>query len=181
MSSASDKFETLETMVAKIRRSGKITDDLIPHGYNRIKIARIINGECVLVSENTNARTNSGALWQASVMGSTAGTPANFIALSGTVLSPAMGDTTLPGEITTNGLARVQATYQNYIAPSILSGSASYDLAVTFTCTANGILVSSAATFNVISGGSLFTEANLSPALTLNNGDQIVLVWTITI
>lgn len=62
-----------------------------------------------------NMRTSAGTTWQSQLMGDTS-TPTvnaqcNYLALTNTAITPAEADTTLSGEITTNGLARAQGTY----------------------------------------------------------------------
>lgn len=65
--------------------------------------------------DGCNLRTTAGINWQGALMGQTT-TPSvnaqcNYIALTNTAITPAMADTTLSGEIVTNGLSRTQATY----------------------------------------------------------------------
>ena len=127
-----------------------------------------------------NARVDSGANQQAVLMGSAAGTPFKYLALSTTSLTIAKGDTTLSGEITTNGLGRVAATYGSYVAPSTLGGSASFQLTNTFTASGTST-VNSCALFDAISVGHMFSEINLSSAATLNSGDTLVLTYTINL
>lgn len=130
-----------------------------------------------------NSRVNAGSLAQALLMGSAAGTPFNYLALSTAILTPAAGDTTLASEITSGtntGLVRVAATYGGYTAPGSLGGSASYTLTHSFTSAAS-TTVQSAALFNASSGGSLFVESNLSSSATLANGDVLNITWQINI
>lgn len=181
-------------MFEEIKKSARILGDvlagkamvetLIPKARNYVKLELVrADGTRSMLADGYNSRVNAGALWQATLMGSAAGTPANFVALSTTVLAPAAADTTLTGEILSGanaGLARVVGTYQNYTAPASLGGSASYQITKTFTSSGSAT-VNSAALFNATTAGSLFVEANLSPAATLASGDQLVLTWTINI
>lgn len=156
---------------------------LLPKCRNKVTAEIIRVDGTVEVITGFNSRVNAGATWQASLMGSAAGTPANYLALSSTVLTPAAGDTTLSGEITSGtntGLVRVLATYGGYTAPGSLGGSASYTLTHSFTSAAS-TTVNSAALFNASSGGSLFVESNLSSAATLSNGDVLNITWQINI
>jgi hypothetical protein len=127
-----------------------------------------------------NARVNAGALGQAVLMGSAAGTPFAYLALSSASLTIALGDTTLASEITTNGLVRVLATYGSYVAPTTLGGSASFQLTKTFTATGTST-VNSCALFNAVTVGTMFSEINLTSAATLNSGDTLALSYTINI
>jgi hypothetical protein len=183
-------------MLEKIKKVGQILGDvmsgkdlgIVENLCNALPrnlvTAKVIRADGTLVSmHGFNTRENAGALWQAQVMGSAAGTPANYMALSANVLTTATGDTTLSGEITSgtnSGLARAQGTYQGYNAPTSQGGTANYQITHTFTSAAS-TTVNSAAMFNASSGGSLFVEANLSPAATLATGDQLVLTWTVNI
>lgn len=178
-----EKFKTNCKIAVEVLRGRAMPETLIPRKRNHVEIEIIrVDGTHEKV-EGWNSRVNAGALWQADVMGSAAGAPALYIALSSAVLTPAAGDTTLASEITSGvntGLVRTAGTFQNYTAPGSLGGAASYQITNTFTSAAS-TTVNSAALFNASSVGSLFVEANLSPAATLANGDQLVLVWTINI
>jgi hypothetical protein len=130
-----------------------------------------------------NARVNSGAQQQAVIMGSAAGTAFNYLALSTNSLTIAMGDTTLSGEITSGsnaGLARTQASYGTYVAPTALGGSASFQLTHTFTAT-NAATVQSCALFDASSAGHMFSEINFSASATLNAGDSLAVTYTLNI
>lgn len=179
-----DFLKTTMRIGADVIRGRAFAETLVPKNRNYVKIEKIAaDGTRTILSDGYNSRVNAGALWQAGVMGSASGNPANYIALSTATLSPAAGDTTLSGEITSGvnaGLARTQGTYQNYTAPSTLGGSASYQITNTFTSSGTAT-VNSAALFTASSGGSLFVEANLSPAATLASGDMLILTWTVNI
>jgi len=177
-------LKTSSDMSAQITRGRVAAEDVTAKDRNHVLIEILrADGSREFLAEGFNARTNSGANWQASIMGSASGNPANYVALSGTVLTPAATDTTLSGEITSGtnaGLARALGTYQNYTAPSMLGGAASYQITHTFTSSGT-TTVNSAALFDASTGGNLFVEANLSPAATLASGDSIALTWTVNI
>lgn len=151
-------------------------------------------GECAMhgldlsrisaIEPSFNSRVDAGASWQAGVMGSAAGVPSAYIALSTATLTPAKGDTTLASEIvsgTNAGLARALATYQSYTVPSALNAAASYQEYKLFTTSAAATVVS-AAQFTASSGGSLFVEANLATSATLGAAnDQLAITWTVNI
>lgn len=172
-------------IAADVVRGRSHVETLIPKNRNYVRIERVAaDGTRTLLLDGYNTRTDVGALWQAGIMGSTSGNPANYIALStSTGASFAKTDTTLSGEITSGtnaGLSRAQGTYQSYTAPSSFGGSASYQITKTFTSSGTAT-VNSAALFDAASAGNLFVEASLSPAATLASGDQIILTWTINI
>jgi len=179
-----EKLKTFLSVAYDVIRGRALVETLHPRKRNKVRLEIIrADGTRELLSAGCNSRVNSGANWQASLMGSAAGTPANYMALSTATLSPALTDTSLTGEITSGtnaGLARTQATYQNYTAPTTLGGPASYQLQHTFTSSATAT-VNSAALFNASSSGTMFVEANLSPSATLASGDQIVLTWSVQI
>lgn len=133
-----------------------------------------------------NSRVDAGAALVSSlVSGSTLGSltsPAapKYIGLSTSALTPAKTDTTLSGETSATGLARVAGTIGSYTAPSVLDGGASYVVSHTFTNTSGAaVTIQSAALFDAASGGNMLVEANLSSSVTLQNNDQLILQWTV--
>lgn len=83
--------------------------------------------------DGENLRTSAGTNWQADIMADTS-TPSvnsqcNYLAVTNTGITPAVADTTLSGEISTNGLSRAQGTYAN--ASTTLSVPAAPTTAVT--------------------------------------------------
>jgi hypothetical protein len=180
MSIEPENFTTEDGVGAKVSYNRLAAETLIPHKRNEV-IAEIrrANGSSELI-RGWNSRVSAGASWQAQLMGSAAGTPANYIALSSTTLTAANGDTTLSGELTSAGMSRALGTYGGYTAPSSLGAAASYTISKTFTATAT-VTVNSAALFNASSAGSMFVEANLSTSATLASGDTVTITWTINI
>lgn len=155
-------------------------------GFNRIDaVLTRANGK-IERTHSYNSRTNSGAALCASLLAGTdlgsitsPGAPIN-LAVSSTTLTPADTDTTLSGEITTNGFARAAATPGSYTAPTTLDGAASFTLSHTFTATGSET-INSAALFDALSGGNLYVEGNLSSAATPASGDTLALTWTINL
>jgi hypothetical protein len=74
-----------------------------------------ICGEIFYEYTGLNLRTSAGTTWQSEIMGKvstpTVNAQCNYIALTNTAITPAEADTTLSGEISSNGLQRLQATY----------------------------------------------------------------------
>lgn len=60
-----------------------------------------------------NLRTSAGTTWQYNQMAGTTAAVGTYIGLTNTAITPAEADTTLSGEIATNGLARANATPTN--------------------------------------------------------------------
>ena len=153
-------------------------------GFNRIDaIVTRANGKQE-TSHSYNSRTNSGAALTASLIsgttlgGLTSPLAAKYIACSPTTLTPAAGDTTLSGELSSNGFTRALATAGTYTAPVSLDGGASYVLTKTFTATGVQTVVS-VAIFDAASTGNLFVEGNLSSSASLAINDTLQINWTI--
>jgi hypothetical protein len=129
-----------------------------------------------------NARVNAGASAIAQLIGSTAGTPFNYVALTSDSGAVVATDTTCPSEYNnTNGLGRKLATYGGYAAPASLGASASYTLTTSWTSSANAQNINKICAFNASSAGTLGFETILGATVTLNNGDTGNLTWTFNI
>ena len=104
--------------------------------------------------------------------------PASWMALSANVFAPATGDTTLVGELTTNGFLRAVGTYAHTATAS------TYTLVHLWTCTGGSTTITNEAQFgaaNVTAGGVMpFESAEPSPP-TLINGDTLTNTVTVTI
>lgn len=90
--------------------------------------ARHADGTVFYNYDGLNLRTSAGTTWQSQLMGDTS-TPAvnaqcNYLALTNTAVTPAEADTTLSGEIATNGLSRAQATYTDASTTLAVPGAA---------------------------------------------------------
>lgn len=120
-----------------------------------------------------NLRTTVGGDWQASVMGNTSAPPAtcNYIAVSNDAGAPAVGDTTLAGEIVSNGLQRQIGTYAH--VPS----TASYTITKLFSATGNQSSQKTAL-FNASSSGTMCFE-NTYSGVSVTNGDTLTVTWTV--
>jgi hypothetical protein len=176
-----EQFKTCAEIGINVLRGRAFADTLVPKKRNAITaVISRADGSIDKLPVSFNSRVDAGANWQAGIMGSATANPANYIALSSVVLTPAKADTTLASEIVANGCARALATYQNYTAPSALGGAASYQLTKTFTAT-GAQTVNSAAIFNASSAGVLFVEANLASPATLASGDSLTVSWSINL
>jgi hypothetical protein len=98
---------------------------------------------------------------------------ANFIAVSSNTVAPAASDTTLAGEITTNGLGRAQAT------PAHSAGTNTTTIEITFTASGAHSNVQKTAIFNASTSGTM-PHVNTFTATTLASGDELRVTWTIT-
>lgn len=129
-------------------------------------------GRELLEYDGENLATSAGVDANSSQMANTAAQAAscNYVALTNTAITPAVADTTLSGEISSNGLSRAQGTYANASAalgtpptPGSLAivgstGSVTHHYWV-FSCTFQGCTaVGSSAT--IATGPTTLTTAN---------------------
>ena len=153
-------------------------DNMNIRGYvTVIKNAGKSNEEIICMNK-PNLLTNAGRDWMhAQVYTNTAaGTRgAGFIALTSDTGAPAATDTTLTGEITTNGLARADATTKTHS-----SGTNSTTIQHTFTASGTHTAVQKAALFNAASSGYMAHENTFTP-VTLQSSDTLQVTWTVTL
>ena len=148
---------------------------------------RDANGNLKSTHEGWNSRIDAGAAWQASLMGSAAGTPANYMALAASAITITKTDTFIgsnasaANEITANGCARALGTYAYAGVPASTGAATSYTITKVFTCATASQTVAAVALFNASSGGTLFVDANLAPSASLAVGDTLNVVYTVNI
>jgi hypothetical protein len=141
--------------------------------------AAIANYFGCVQGEPTGLVTNAGRDAHHAQMFSTSTQPAamNYMAISTSTGSAfAATDTTLASEITTNGLARAQATYAH------TAGTNTTTLTHTWTYSSTGsVVIASMGTFNASSSGTLGEEDALSSSVTVSNsGDTCTVTFTFT-
>lgn len=126
--------------------------------------------------------TNAGIDFIATqISGTSAATPAKYVAQTASTITPAAADTTLTGEITTasGGLIRAAGTYAH------TTGASTYTVTITFTANSSDSLpvtVKAVAVFTAASTGTMVYEDNLSASITYNaSGDQGVVTVTVTL
>lgn len=154
--------------------SNVTTDSFPVHGYVTVSVLR--DGQEIYHHEDHNLITNAGKDFISAQIGSTApgANGANYIALSTTDVTPAGGDTTLAGEITTGGLERAQGTYAH------TNGQSTYTITKTFTASATHTNVRSAGLFTAASSGTMLAINEFTP-VSLASGDQLTITWTVTL
>ena len=114
----------------------------------------------------TTAQRTSGGL---------SGTGFNYIALSNDGTAPAAGDTSLTGELSGDGLDRVQGTV------TLPTGSGTITTVENeFTFSGSSQAVQKTALFDDSSGGKMAHEILFSQR-TLSNGDTLTLTFSITL
>jgi hypothetical protein len=142
----------------------------LPHWVH--VVARHPDGTIFLDVTGHNLRTNAGINWQYGQMAGGTAAVCTYIALTNTAITPAATDTSLSGEITTNGLARALGT------PTHTSNATSFTLANTFTATGTQA-AQAAAILNASSSGTMCFENTFTQA-SLASGDTLTVTWTIT-
>jgi hypothetical protein len=102
---------------------------------------------------------------------------ASYIASTESTITPAVGDTTLTGEITTNGLARADAVATGTVTHT--AGTNSTTVEKTFTATGAFTSVLASALFNAASAGTMPHIANFATGSgTLATNDTLKITWT---
>jgi hypothetical protein len=103
---------------------------------------------------------------------------ARYIALTTDTGGPAVGDTTLTTELTTNGLARALATFAH------TPGATTFTLAKTFAATGTQANIHKAGLFTsgtLASAGVDVANTNLNADASVANGDSLAVTWTWTL
>ncbi len=175
---ARDVIPMTNKLIAARHLSRDVADVLCHHGVLEAQIIRA-NGRHEKTIFGFNARVNAGAAAQAGDLYGTQTAIFAYFACSPTTLTPAMGDTSLSGEITSGGFVRALAAYA-YTAPSSLGGT--YVATFTKTFTGSGAwTVNSIALFNQLAiGGTMFSEINLTSTASGASGDSLALTYTVT-
>jgi hypothetical protein len=158
--------ETQSSSSVRILQEGRSG---LPH-YVHV-VARHPDGTIFYDHTFSNLRTNAGATWQEGQMAGTTAAVCTYIALSNSAITPNATDTSLAGEITTNGLARTLGTV------SYTAGASSYTVSNKFTATATQA-AQAAALLNAASGGTECFE-NTFTQVSLNANDTVTVTWTI--
>jgi hypothetical protein len=143
----------------------------------------VVLGILLVASTRLQLRYNNGATWQAGIMGSPSsnGTgnyaPAVYMGISSDSTAPAVGDTTLVGEVTSGALVRALCTY------AYTTAATSYTESKVFTSDQT-ITIYKCALFTASSGGSpifgsLLTAGGVNSPKSLYSGDQVGITETV--
>ena len=173
-----EQLDSNSTLNSNLTKNKSMEDSMNIRGYvTVIKNAGKSNEEIICMNK-PNLLTNSGRDWMhAQVYTNTsAGTRgAGYIALTTNTGAPAATDTTLTGEITTNGLARADASTKTHS-----SGTNSTTIQHTFTASGTHTAVQKAALFNAASSGYM-AHVNTFTPVTLQSSDTLQVTWTVTL
>lgn len=144
---------------------------------DRVLVQVIRDGRVIFEQETHNLKTLVGADFFAAQMGGAGGTTtARYMSVSTDATAPAVGDTTMAGELTTNGFTRATA---NYTYSSCGGYPCSYTLDFTWTATATVNNVQKGGVWNASSSGNVILEVAFTPQ-NLVNTDQLKVIWTVT-
>ncbi len=173
-----EQLDSNSTLNSNLTKNKGMEDNMNIRGYvTVIKNVGKPNEEIICMNK-PNLLTNSGRDWMhAQVYTNTsAGTRgAGYIGLTTNTDSPAATDTTLTGEITTNGLARADASTKTHS-----SGTNSTTIQHTFTASGTHTAVQKAALFNAASSGYM-AHVNTFTPVTLQSSDTLQVTWTVTL
>lgn len=177
-----DKFKLSESWVARVT-SNRVIDE--PWGVKGTMTVIKNKGradEQVICKSKPNLVTNVGRdrihnlAYTLSGLTSETGDTFHYIGLSANTTAPAASDTSLAGEITTNGLARVEASSHTHA-----TGTNTTTIQNTFTATGTHTGVQKAGLWNGTGGSAVLGHANTFTSVNLANNDTLTIVWTITL
>ena len=156
-----------------------IKDNAVVKGYVTIIKNEGKKDEQIICKDKPNLLTNDGrdyAIAQFYTNTTAGGVGMNFIALTSDSSGADATDTTLPSEITTNGLERALATTISHS-----TGTNSTTLNKIFTASGTHTAVQMSGTFNQLAvGGTIGHEATFV-AVTLSSSDTLSVTWTLTL
>ena len=165
--------------IIKATRKSMMKDNSIIKGFVTIIKNEGKKDEQIICKNKPNLLTNGGrdyAIAQFYTNTSAGGVGMNFIALTSDSTGADATDTTLPSEITTNGLERLLATTISHS-----TGTNSTTLNKVFTASGTHTAVQMSGTFNQLAvGGILAHEAVFTP-VTLASSDTLSVTWTLTL
>ncbi len=169
--------EITKVIIKKIRN---LDENNLVKGYVTITKNKGKSDEVIIQKDTPNLLTTSGRdfFHAQDYTNTSAGTKGgNAIALSVDATNPAAGDTTLVGEITADGLTRVQAsTISHGVGTNVTT------LENTFTATAPFVNLHKSGLFNQNTIGGQMTHASeFTSDVTLAIGDTITVTWTLTL
>lgn len=154
-----------------------VVSELVALGKNPVLTTITRVDGSVERSISTNLLTNAGRDFVAAQLAGAASATAvaKWIALSSDAGAPSAANTTLAGEISTNGLARKEATYAH------TGGTNTYTLTAEWTASGTQNNIQKAGVFTAVSAGTMVFETALASAKSVTSGDTLTVVWTCTI
>src|SRR5512134_1188434 len=163
-------------------RQRRVEDSVSPkgiRGYVTVQVYRHLTGQWETIDEyHPNLLTTDGRdfFHQQVYINNTAGTRgANYLAVTADAGAPAAGDTTLTGEITTNGLARADSTTKTH-GDNTNSSTIEHE----WTATGTHNSVQKCGLFNAAAAGIMTHEGTFTPA-SLISGDKLKVTYTLNL
>jgi hypothetical protein len=101
---------------------------------------------------------------------------AGYVALTTNTTGPAAGDTTLSGELASNGFSRADATTKTHT-----NDTNSTTIEHTFTASGTVNAIHKSAIFNASSNGDMPHIANFGTDASLISGDTLKVTWTLNL
>ena len=151
-----------------------VNEDMKIKGLVTVEIVRVDGTREILAENKPNLLTNSGRDWIHGQVYNTGTTnQAKYIGLTTDAGAANAADTTLTGEISTNGLTRVAGT------PSHSGGTNTTTITAAFTAAGSFTAVQKTALFTQVSGGTMVHE-NTFTSVNMQSGDVLNVTWTIT-
>lgn len=132
-------------------------------------------GTVVQEGDTHNMRTSAGTTWQYNQMAGTTAAVGTYIAVTNSSITPAAADTTLAGEIVSNGFARTAATVAN--TSGVLSVPSAPTGAVTGSSGTNYYYCVAAGNQGIYTTPSTVSSV-ISAAASLNATNYITLTWS---
>lgn len=131
----------------------------------------------------TNLRTNEGVNWQVRNLGEQNLSAISFISITTDRASPSASDTSLPGEETTDGLSRQNATFSHTADQSRYTQTATWQYTGSSTKTIHkaGQVHDSARTQQTQSSDTLFLETVLGSDAVLDSNDTLEIQWGVSV
>ena len=179
MTSCIEHTSTIDGAQIETSKLKGLKDDSMVKGFVTIIKNEGRADEQILCKDKPNLLTNNGrdyAIAQFYINTSAGGVGMNFIALTTDSTGADATDTTLPSEITTNGLERALATTRTHS-----TGTNSTTLAVTFTASGTHTAVQMSGTFNQLAVGGTLAHEAVFTSVTLASSDTLAVTWTLTL
>lgn len=126
-----------------------------------------------------NLLTDGGRDWmhQQVYTNTSAGTRGSgWVGVTTNTTGPAAGDTSLTGELSSNGFTRADATTKTHT-----NGTNSSTIEHTYTASGTVAAIHKSAMFNATSGGTMSHIANFSADVSVISGDTLKVTWTLNL
>lgn len=157
-----------------------ICEEIIRCGHNPVVTEIHRSSGAVERQITTNLKTNAGVDFICNQIGNSAlasaSAVAKYMAISSDATAPSASDTTLTGEISTNGLGRQAATYGHTNGQTTFTQQSVWS---SITGTQNGI--QKMALFTAASVGTMVFETALAVSKSVSSGDTLTISWTGTV